>query len=58
MLCSFRLNSYLTTFFYGWSCWGPERVIHLQKVTQLLSGIMIINRNTISIYQLRVAGLN
>lgn len=44
---SFHLRSYLTTFFYGWWHWGPERVAHLQKVTQLLSGIIAINRNSI-----------
>lgn len=58
MPCSFHLRSYLTTFFYGWRRWGPERVTHLQKVTQLLSGITAINRNSISVFHFGVAGLN
>ena len=55
---SLHLRSHLPTFLYGWRCWGPERLIYLQKVTQLLSDIIIINKNSIHVYQLGVAGLN
>lgn len=55
---SLHLRSHLPTFLYGWRCWGPERLIYLQEVTQLLSDIIIINKNSTHVYQLGVAGLN